>query len=93
MAKYEKNPYEYIFKHEDLPGILKDVEQVHIYGFSFSQLDEDYLDWVYRSVPESSQWEVSWYSDIDKQRINSFILNHWHVKDRIKLIRLEEIAL
>ena len=33
---YEKNPYEYIFKHDQLPNILSDAEFVHIYGFSFS---------------------------------------------------------
>lgn len=93
LSRYEKNPYEYIYKHDELPNILKDVEQVHIYGFSFSPVDENYMDWIYQHVPKESQWEVSWYSDIDKERIDRFVLNHWGLNDRIKFIKLEEIAI
>lgn len=39
------------------------------------------------------EWEVSWYSDIDKERIDRFVLNHLGLKDRINLIQLEEIAI
>lgn len=84
LGKYEKNPYEYIFKHNNLPNILKDVDFVHVYGFSFSPVDENYIDWIYNNTPKASQWEASWFSDIDKQRIDSFILNHWTLRDRKK---------
>lgn len=93
LGKYGKNPYVYIFRHEELPNILKDIEYVHIYGFSFSPVDEGYVDWIYKYVPSNTQWEVSWYSDIDKQRIENFVMNHWGVKDKLNLIKLEEIEL
>lgn len=93
LRRYEKNPYENIYKYNELPKSIANVENVHIYGFSFSPVDEDYMDWIYKHTPETSQWEVSWFSDIDKQRIDSFLLDHWKMKDRIKLIRLEDIAL
>lgn len=93
LSKYEKNPYEYIFKHDKLPIILNNIEQVHIYGFSFSSVDEDYIDWIYHHVPKQSKWEASWYSETDKERIDRFVLNHWGLKDRINLIKLEEIAI
>lgn len=91
LGRYHKNPYEYIFKHDELPNILKDVERIHIYGFSFSPVDENYMDWIYQYVPKASWWEASWYSEIDKQRIDRFVLNHWGLKDRLSLIRLEDI--
>lgn len=91
LSRYEKNPYVYIFRHGELPDILKDIEQVHVYGFSFSPVDEDYMDWIYRHVPSDAQWEVSWYSEIDKQRIDGFVLDHWGLKKRLKMIRLEEL--
>ena len=91
LSRYEKKPYVYIFKHGELPNILRDVEQVHIYGFSFSPVDENYMDWIYQHVPKDSQWEVSCYSDTDKKRIDRFVLNHWGLKDRLKLIRLKDI--
>ena len=91
LSKYEKNPYVYIFKHDELPEVLKDVEHVHVYGFSFSPVDENYMDWIYKYAPDTSQWEVSWYTDTDKERIEEFILNHWTLKDRLKLIKLDDI--
>ena len=93
LSRYEKNPYEYINRHDELADILEDVEQVHIYGFSFSPVDEEYMDWIYLHVPKESQWEVSWYSAIDKERIDRFILENWTLKNRLKLIRLEEIEI
>lgn len=91
LNRYEKNPFEFIYKHKELPDFLYDAEYVHIFGFSFSQVDEDYLDWIVNKTPITSKWEVSWYSDIDKQRINDFVLNHWSLKDRISLIQLQPI--
>lgn len=92
LNKYHKNPYEHIFKHQELQEILKDVEHVHIYGFSFSAVDEDYMDWFFNNVSAKSQWEVSWFSDEDKNRIKKFILDHWSLKDRLKIINLEDIT-
>ena len=91
LSRYEKNPYEYINRHGELSDILKDVEQVHIYGFSFFPVDEDYVDWIYLHAPKESQWEMSWYSDIDTERIGRFVLHHWELKNRWKLIKLEDI--
>lgn len=93
LSRYEKNPYEYIYKYDDLPNILKDIEQVHIYGFSFSPVDENYMDWIYQHVPKTAQWEASWHSNTDKERIEKFILNHWGLKQRMNLIKLEEIVI
>lgn len=92
LGRYEKNPYMYIYKHEELPGILKDVEFVHVYGFSFSPVDEDYMDWIYHQVPSSVIWEVSWFSNVDKIRIEDFVLNHWGLKNRLNMVRLEDMV-
>lgn len=92
LSKYHKNPYEHVYKHQELQEILKDVEYVHIYGFSFSAVDEDYMDWFFNNVSATSQWEVSWFSNEDKNRMDKFILDHWSLKDRLKIIKLEEIA-
>lgn len=93
LNNYEKNPYIYIYKHKDLPSILKNVEYVHIYGFSISEVDEDYLDWIEKNTPKYSKWEFSWYSDKDLQRINEFLINHIRLKYRSKLIKLEDIEI
>lgn len=90
LDRYNKNPYKYIFKHDNLPQILNDVEFVHIYGFSISEVDVDYLDWIEKHTPQNSLWEFSWYSEDDKKRIDWFVLNHWQLKNRHKLMQLQE---
>lgn len=91
LDKYNKNPYVYIFKHDELPEILSNVEYVHVYGFSISEVDEDYLDWIEMHTPSDSKWEFSWHSEEDKLRIDRFILNHWSLKNRYSLMQLQEI--
>ena len=92
LGKYHKNPYEHIFRHEELQEILKNIEYIHIYGFSFSPVDEDYIDWVFNKIPANSQWEISWFSETDQNRIDKFVLEHWSLKNRLSMIKLEEIT-
>lgn len=92
LGKYHKNPYEHIFRHEELQEILKYIEYIHIYGFSFSPVDEDYIDWVFNKIPANSQWEISWFSETDQNRIDKFVLEHWSLKNRLSMIKLEEIT-
>lgn len=92
LGKYQKNPYEHILKHEGLLEILKNIECIHIYGFSFSPVDEDYIDWIFNHISINSHWEISWFSETDKNRIDKFVLDHWDLKNRLSIIRLEELA-
>ena len=91
LGKYHKNPYEHIYKHIELTEILKNIESVHIYGFSFSEIDESYINWIFNHTPGNSKWEVSWFTDTDQKRIDKFVLNHWGLKDRLNIIRLDDI--
>lgn len=92
LNRYEKNPYSYIYRHEELPAILSDAEYVHIYGFSISKVDEDYLAWIEKNTPRDCKWEFSWYSEEDKMRINRFIFEHWEIKGRTDLMQLQPIS-
>lgn len=91
LSEYQKNPYEYIFKHNELPEILSNVEFVHVYGLSLSPVDENYLDWIEENTPQDCKWEFCWFSEQDKQRIGKFVLDHWRIKDRYQLIQLQPI--
>ncbi len=92
LSNYHKNPYKYIYKYQELKEIVKDVEYVHILGFSFSPIDEDYIDWVFKNVTSYSQWEVSWFTNEDKNRIDKFVLEHWGLKERLSIIKLKDIS-
>lgn len=92
LRKYNKNPYEYIYKYYKLKEILKNIEYVHIYGFSFSPVDEDYMDWFFNNISNVSQWEVSYFTNTDKERIEKFVLNHYSLKRRLNIIKLDNIS-
>ena len=92
LDHHHKNPYEHILKYDKLPSILEDVEYVHVYGFSISDIDEGYLDWIEMNTPQTSRWEFSWYSEKDKERIDQFVFNHWSLKNRYSLMQLQEIS-
>ena len=92
LACFEKNPYEHIYKHIKSYDVLKDVEHIHVYGFSFSEVDEDYVDWIYNHVPVDSHWEISWHTSKDLKRIATFIEEYRGLNERIKLVRLNHIS-
>lgn len=91
LSRYEKNPYEHIFKYDNLPKIISNVRKIHVYGFSISPVDEDYIDWIEMHTPHDCKWEFSWHTDEDKERINKFVLDHWRIKDRYSTIQLQQV--
>ena len=93
LCKYEKNPYEHIYKHDKLPKIISDVKEIHVYGLSISPVDEDYLDWIEQHTPLYCKWEFSWHTDKDKERIDKFVLEHWRIRDRCTPIQLQEVVI
>lgn len=91
LNRYQKNPYEYIHKYYDQLSMLKGVEFVHVYGFSFSPIDYDYIDWIAKHASSKSKWEISWHTEEDKKRISEFIVDHPSLKDRYNTIQLQKI--
>ena len=88
LDKYCKNPYNNYTKiNRDICG----VEYIHIYGFSFSPIDEGYIDWIDFKTPQDSQWEISWYSEKDKERISAYISRRPSLKERCILMKLKAI--
>lgn len=92
LNRYEKNPY-YHIAHHNLYEVewLRSIEHIHVLGFSFSSVDNDYLDWVANHTNRYCDWEVSWFSEEDKIRINDFLSETPQLKGRIKLIQIEEM--
>ena len=73
LNQYEKNPYMYIPK--DLTEKIKNVNHIHVLGFSFSDIDLPYMDWILENTGINCKWEISWYSEKDRKRINSFLID------------------
>ncbi len=88
LDKYYKNPCDNYCKS---PWNIDNAEHIYIYGLSFSTVDEGYIDWILHSTPQTSTWEISWYSEKDMERISAYIAKHPSLLNRVNLIRLESL--
>ncbi len=89
LYRYEKNPYYYI-NHFYLLEKISNVKHIHILGFSFSDIDIPYIQWIADHTSSNCDWEVSWFSEIDKIKIRDFLLCNPKLKSRFKIIQLFE---
>lgn len=54
---------------------LRQVERIYVYGLSFSEIDMKYLAEIiyhHKSIADV-QWEISYFSEADKEKIEKFI--------------------
>mgnify|MGYP003302398037 CR=1 FL=1 len=54
------------------PDSISSVEEVFVYGISFSKVDEPYLKKV-ASVSSNAHWTLSYYGEVDMCKIREFI--------------------
>ena len=81
-----------IDRHKDFFESLKDVEYVHIYGFSFAETDLPYMDAIFEVVNRNRvHIEVSWFSDRDKERIESYF-GKKGLRKKLCLVTLRDLA-
>ena len=79
---------EIITNNQEVFKNLHAVQEVHIYGLSFSDIDVAYISKIVDSVSPEAIFEVSYFSTIDKMRIEEFFKT---IRRTINLIRLEDI--
>lgn len=73
---------------------LNTIQEVHIYGFSFSQIDMPYIDKILSKVDvQTSKWEISFFTEQDKEKIGHFIDTAKTPKNHARLVRLTDIHL
>lgn len=87
--------------HKDVPGIiadnqaffqsLKDVRMIHIYGFSFADVDIPYMLEVAKNVDiRQVSLEVSYFTESDKENVKNF-LDAIPKPKSFSLVKLNEI--
>lgn len=73
---------------------LKDVQTVHIFGLSFSPVDEPYLDEIVRRVNSATtNWVVSCYSDEDKENAELFFGSKGIENELASYLKLDDLLL
>lgn len=67
---------------------LDNIEYVHVYGFSFSKIDEPYMAKIAEKL-SNVNWEISDYNNSNSQKINDFLAKY-HINNST-IISLEDI--
>lgn len=70
----------------------EDVDVIHIYGFSFSDIDMPYIEDIASMVDlKSVKWEVSYYDDEDEERFRKMVRDIGVSDEKISTATLEKI--
>lgn len=77
VASQQKPVYSIIENNKNFFKHIKGVQTIHIYGFSFSEIDLPYIEAIIDVVgTENTNWEISDYAGYNKHKIDKFISNH-----------------
>ncbi len=86
IGKWQKPVDQTLCKYADYFEALKNVDEVFVLGYSFSKIDQPYIDKVLAVVSPSARWTVSWFSNEDKIRCRKAL-----VCRHISLVTLSEL--
>lgn len=77
IASQRKPVTDIIQDNNDIFSSFKDVTDIHIYGFSFSDIDLPYLDKIVEVIDlKNVSWEISDFKDKKKDVIQKFLNKH-----------------
>lgn len=99
MMAMWKNVHGIIEKNKAFFHSLSGVEFIHVYGFSFADVDIPYLLEVIKNVDlPNVEMEISYYSDDDKKRIQHFLdgiptLKSYRLVNLMDLLRIKQQSL
>ena len=81
-----------IDNHYDIFRNLNLLEEMHIYGWSFSPIDTPYLDEILKNNDMSKlYWNISWYSENDKVKANMFLSKYGVDTNHISFVKLDDL--
>ena len=92
VASQQKPVHSIIDKSKEFLDSIKGVQNIHIYGFSFSEIDIPYLEAIINVVGvEKTLWEISDFEGKGRTKIEKFISNY-KIND-FKIIELSDLLL
>ena len=89
LVSLKKDTESVIDRHSDLLASLKNVHTVYVLGFSFSPIDEIYIETIAKIIDPKSAWHVSCYANKDKENVEHFFQRH-NIK-HYSLIEIDDI--
>ena len=92
MKLIQKNVPDIIATNKGIFQSMNDVKMIHIYGFSFADVDLPYLMEVANNVDmKTVKLEISYYTDNDKIKAKAFLDNLDPLPKEVSFIKLDEI--
>lgn len=92
VASQQKPVKSIIEKNKPFFERVKGVQNIHIYGFSFSEIDMPYIEAIIDVVDiKNTNWDISDYEKENRLKINEFISDH-NIK-RYSIIELSNLIL
>lgn len=94
LVSYRKDTDVIIAKHEYLFSQMADLEEIIIYGYSFSDIDNPYLFEILKRVNNKANLslEVSFHTAADKIKAEEFFLNTDIKAEQIRYVRLTDYS-
>lgn len=94
FCELRKDVEQIIEDNKDTFNKFGTIEQIKIYGFSFSDIDTSYLYEIISHINvNETKWEISYFSNTDKENIDRFIKEARLPEKMITKIRLTDIQI
>lgn len=89
----KKCPHDYMVNHQKIFNSLSDVQNIYVYGLSFSEIDMPYLTKI-NTIVQKAEWTISYYGKNGKEKILNALKNNIYWKNpKIDFIKLEDMIL
>ena len=81
-----------IDNHYDMFHNLNQLEEIHVYGWSFSSIDTPYLDEILQNNDMSRlHWIISWHIENDKVNANKFLGKYRVETNHTSFVQLDDL--
>jgi len=92
LANQAKPVGELLLKLERNLPLCEELHEIHIWGFSFSDIDMPYIDLIKSKVDSYNVlWEVSYFDDADEAKFRKILVDSGVPDDRIITTKLANI--
>lgn len=92
LANQAKPVGELLLKLERNLPLCEELHEIHIWGFSFSDIDMPYIDLIKSKVDSCNVlWEVSYFDDADEAKFRKILVDSGVPNDRIITTKLANI--
>ena len=87
----QKDTHHIISKNKQMFNLLSDVEKIHVYGFSFSEVDICYIEEIVSVIPPQTPWEISYYSDSEMEYFSKVMQSLKVDLENIVFVKLNDL--